>query len=362
MMPQETLLQEQFSSLYDLIEKTFGASSMTTSEFKEGLLHFYKSYENAIRKRGTYEPLSDQEFESSLKALKEYIPLIHDSIERPTAFGHYHSLERTPYDFYQFGLDMVFPLIERRSSSVLGIQDLKKIDEALQRKENVILLSNHQAEIDPQIISLLIEKHSPYIAENIICVAGHRVTSDPLAIPFSRGRNLICIYSKKYIEHPPELKAEKLSHNARAMGKLDELLNQGGVCLYIAPSGGRDRYLPGTLECEPAAFDPQSVEMFRLLSKKAQRPTHLHLLALHSIDILPPPSGINIQLGEERVAYFNPAGLFFGPQINPDELEGLGKEISDKQERRKFRADSLTHEVRSMYRELRKSIDLKSAE
>ena len=51
------------------------------------------------------------------------------------------------------------------------------------------------------------------LAEKVVFVAGHRVTTDPLAIPFSMGCNLLCIYSKKYIESPPELKAAKQQQN-----------------------------------------------------------------------------------------------------------------------------------------------------
>ena len=43
----------------------------------------------------------------------------------------------------------------------------------------------------------------------MIFVAGERVITDPLAIPFSMGSNLLCIYSKRYIDHPPEKKIEK---------------------------------------------------------------------------------------------------------------------------------------------------------
>ena len=55
----------------------------------------------------------------------------------------------------------------------------------------------------------MLEKEHPRLAEEMIFVAGHRVISDPLAVPLSIGRNLICIYSKKHIENPPEVKAAK---------------------------------------------------------------------------------------------------------------------------------------------------------
>lgn len=48
-----------------------------------------------------------------------------------------------------------------------------------------------QTEADPQVISLLMEREGyGKLASGLINVAGHRVTTDPLAIPFSMGRNL----------------------------------------------------------------------------------------------------------------------------------------------------------------------------
>lgn len=52
-------------------------------------------------------------------------------------------------------------------------------------------LNGCQTEADPQVISLLMEREGyGDVAEKLINVAGHRVTTDPLAIPFSMGRNL----------------------------------------------------------------------------------------------------------------------------------------------------------------------------
>ena len=87
-----------------------------------------------------------------------------------------------------------------------------RMEEQLARGENVILLANHQTEPDPQLISLLLEKTHPGFAEEMIFVAGDRVIRDPLAVPFSRGRNLLFIHSKRHIDHPPEQKEQKLLH------------------------------------------------------------------------------------------------------------------------------------------------------
>ena len=55
----------------------------------------------------------------------------------------------------------------------------------------MIILSNHQTECDPQVLSILLEREDQSLgklAESIIFVAGHKVTNDPVAIPFSMVR------------------------------------------------------------------------------------------------------------------------------------------------------------------------------
>ena len=53
-----------------------------------------------------------------------------------------------------------------------------------------------QTEADPQVISLLMEREGyGKLASGLVDVAGHRVTTDPLAIPFSMGRNLLWLGS-----------------------------------------------------------------------------------------------------------------------------------------------------------------------
>ena len=277
-----------------------------------------------------------------LSLFKTYISLIRKEADSPTPFFHFHAHERAPFDFYAFSLDMVRPLINFAASKILGGINLEAIDAAIKRKENVILLANHQTEIDPQIISLLLTEKFPHLASSIAFVAGHRVTTDPLAIPFSRGTNLFPIYSKKYIEFPPEKKAEKLRHNAKTLSTLEASLKEGGFFIYVAPSGGRDRFdITGKVSLAP--FDPNSVEMFYLIAKRAPVKTHLHLLALSTIKLLPPPSNSNIELGEERLASYGPAGLFFGPELP---LEDTPKDL------RKIRSDALTNEIEKMYKEL----------
>ena len=44
----------------------------------------------------------------------------------------------------------------------------------------------------------------------VIYVAGDRVTSDLMAKPFSMGRNLLNVHSKKYMDADPDLKPAKV--------------------------------------------------------------------------------------------------------------------------------------------------------
>ncbi len=275
--------------------------------------------------------------------LVQYLALVQQETAHPHSFSHFHPAERHPFDFYEFTLSLVRPLLDMAHSTVRGKENLAAMWRSLQRKENVILLANHQTEVDPQIISLLISPEYSELATSLIYVAGHRVTQDPIAIPFSRGTNLLCIYSKKYTDNPPEEKGAKLLHNSKTMSKLQELLDAGGSCIFVAPSGGRDRN-DATGHPQVADFDPQSVEMFHLLAKKATHPTSLHLLALSTMDLLPPPKTIHIELGEKRLVAYTPAHLVFGP---PLDMESIGAS-ADKHERRRERSEWMTKEISSM--------------
>jgi len=237
------------------------------------LSRFYDRYEKAASCSKT----------ESLQCFFTFRELIAKVMKEPFQFAPFHEAIRAPIDHYRFGLDYVRPLIDFGRSKVNGEKALKSISEALQKGENVILLANHQTEIDPQVLSLMLEKKYPGLAEKMIFVAGHRVVTDPLAVPFSMGRNLLCINSKKYLDNPPEKRAEKLLHNQQTLKKLEELLRAGGKCIYVAPSGGRDRKnSSGVIEVAP--FDADSIEMFYLIAESARirtgPPTHFHTLAL----------------------------------------------------------------------------------
>ena len=241
------------------------------------------------------------------------------------------------------------PLVDEKHSSVIGHENIQEIVSHLKKGHNVVFLANHQIEADPQAISILLDPTYPGLAERMIFVAGERVITDPLAVPFSMGRNLLCIYSKRYIDNPPENKAAKQLHNKKTMELMSQLLKKGGRAIYVAPSGGRDRQnAEGVVEVAP--FDPQSIEMFYLMAKKAETPTFFYPMALSTYDLLPPPETIQVEIGEVRQTQRGSIHLAVGDAINMENFPG--SEITNKQERRKARAGYIHSRVCKDYQNL----------
>lgn len=310
----------------------------------ESLHDFYLSYRSALQNHGLA-------VEDSQAVLASFLQLVIEQLENPYAFEPYHRRITEPFNYYQFGLDLMRPLVLFEKSTVAHLEQVDAMEKQLNRKENVILFANHQTEPDPQAISLLLQSSHPRFAEEMIFIAGNRVTSDPLAAPFSKGRNLLCIYSKKHIETPPEDKAQKLQHNKKTMQKMGQLLSEGGHCIYVAPSGGRDRPNDAGV-VEVAAFDPQSIEMFWLIAQQASRPTHFYPLALATYDLLPPPGSVKKELGERRYAQCTPIHMAFGAEVDMNDFPGRS---DDKRQNRVARADYIWQLVVKEYQSLTRS-------
>ncbi len=332
------ILEKKIFDLLDLALK----ENKLTAKFHRILCDFYSSYKNALAAAGAdakvYTPL--------FLTLSQ---LILQQFAHTFTFEPYHKAVRTPFDYYRFGLDFFRPIVDFKRSTLLGEKSLDEISHYLQRGENVIFFANHQVEPDPQLMSLLLEKKYPQLAEEIIFVAGERVLIDPLAIPLSMGRNLLCIYSKKHIDHPPELKLQKQFHNKHTMETMSVLLSDGGKAIYVAPSGGRDRpNKQGTVEV--ALLDPNSIEMFYLMAKKAKRTTHFYPLALRTHDILPPPPSLEREMGEKRLAHYAPVHMCVGEEI--DMLSFPGNDAPQKELIRKNRADYIHSLVLKDYQKL----------
>ncbi len=281
-----------------------------------------------------------------------------EQAKHPHAFPIYHQALRAPIDYYQLGLDLMRPLVDWSASRIIGLDILQEIVVLLQRGENVIFLANHQTEPDPQLIGLLLQKEGfCHLSQQLIYVAGHRVVQDPMAIPFSLGCNLLCIYSKKYVEQPPEKKQEKIAHNQRTLQQLKALLCEGGRAIFVAPSGGRDRS-DASGDMQIAAFAPESIELLSLLAKQSPRATHFYPLALHTHQIMPAPSVIRHPIGEEREIAFGPIGLGFLPKLfsSSSQEEEEKRSFEQKTERRLTRAHTAWEQVSTSFQKLSLSL------
>ncbi len=329
------------------ILNSFQEKKMINPKLAGLIQEFYDSYSQAI--------CNTPYKEKNKKIFEKLIEFIAEQIQDPYKFQIFHKSIRHPFDYYQFGMDFIRPFVDFANSKVFGLDHLQSIRTQIKKGENVILLANHQTEPDPQIISLLLENIDAQLAADIIFIAGHRVISDPMAIPMSMGRNLLCIYSKKHIAYPPSEKANKVLHNQRTMKKMGDLLNEGGYCIFVAPSGGRDR--PNAAgEIDVAPFDPQSIELFWLMAQQAERPTHFYTLALQTYHLMPPPQQVEKELGEKRLVCFTPVYLAFGEEINRDNCSG--SELLDKKTKRNKRAEFIWNKVRQDYHSFPKTLDI----
>ena len=130
------------------------------------------------------------------------------------------------------------------------------------------------------------------------------------------GKDLLCVHSKKHMNDVPEDKAKKMKQNLSTIKEMQRLLNRGGMLIWIAPAGGRDRRkADGTLA--PDRFDPQAIDMMRKLGTKASAAkTHFYPLAMATYDIMPPPATSEKSIGEERVVNYTGVGLSLGEAID----------------------------------------------
>jgi len=287
--------------------------------------------------------------EENLSRFGTLLDLVKEQLHAPFAFQPYHQKIVHPFDYYQFGIDFFRPLVDEDLSTVVGEENLREIEAHLKAGHNVIFLANHQIEADPQAISILLDSRFPGLASEMIFVAGERVITDPIAVPFSMGRNLLCIYSKRYIDTPPEHKTAKQLHNKKTMEIMSSLLSEGGKCIYVAPSGGRDRRdASGNVQVAP--FDPQSIQMFYLMAQKANNPTFFYPMALDTFNLLPPPETIQVELGEVRSTHRSPIRLAVGTVIDMENFSD--SEPANKHLKRQARADYIWRRVCEDYRKL----------
>lgn len=285
-------------------------SGMLPASVAFGMEELYHTYRNAVLLSGV--PHAEEIVLSNMSAVLDRVLL---DVEDPFEFSPYHKAIREPFDYYTFGQNYIRPLIDFKNSYVGNISLFLEMEEKLQLGHNVILMSNHQTEADPAVIALLLEKTSPHLTENMIYVAGDRVLTDPLCKPFSMGRNLLCVYSKKHMNDIPELVEMKRRANTRSLKEMALLLRRGSQIIWIAPSGGRDRPDPVTKKWNPAPFDVSSVDNMQRLVEYAGVPGHFYPLAILCHDIMPPPAQVEKEIGEKRVISFHGVGVSAAPAI-----------------------------------------------
>jgi len=316
------------------------------TEYKKGqlpekyyyiFLSFFESFHAALENGDT----------NAIKQFNTFLDLSLRNLQSPYQFPLYHQKIRTPFDYYRFSVDFFRPIVDFANSKVLGEENIIAIEKLLKNGQNVVLFANHQTEPDPQFISLLLEKKHPDLADKIIFVAGEKVTTDTLAIPFSMGTDLLCIYSKKYIDNPPENQLQKQLHNKKTMKKMQELLIEGSKIIYVAPSGGRDRADKNGLII-PSLFDPKSIEMFYLMAQRAKTHTHFYPLALATYHLFPPPETTKKEIGEERHTKKSPISLSLGNEIDMKSFDT----ILDKEEKRSKRANFIYNKMLAEYHKI----------
>ena len=313
-----------------------------TSKVEAAILIFYETYCAALDAHYPKPEMYTAIFDTYLELVKQHL-------QKPFHFQPYHKKVCQPFDFYAFGINFMRPLVDEKKSTIVGQKNIEEVRDHLKKGDNVIFFANHQIEADPQALSILLDDLYPEIASNMIFVAGERVLTDPLAVPFSMGRNLLCIYSKRYIDTPPEKKTEKQLHNKRTMELMSALLKEGGKCIYVAPSGGRDRANSQGI-VEVASLDPQNIKMFYLMAEKSAHPTFFYPMALSTYNLLPPPETIQVELGEERRAHRGAIHLAIGECLDMETFPS--SDHPDKQMRRQARADYIWKEICKNYQKI----------
>lgn len=324
----EKKLSPEFEAAFTQVSAALKASVESPSMVAP-LLHFTKEYFTACNDSnlaGNDKITAEQTSQNMMDAMQHAMTY---GLKDKYQFGVTHTALRgkdpeeedgNTVDFYKFGCEFFRPAMDYDNCVVLGQDALDKAMEQIDNGENVVFFANHQSEADPQVMSVLLEKAGyEQKAEELIYVAGHKVTTDLLAIPFSMGRNLICIHSKKHIDADPDTKPFKSRQNLMAMNGMLKKMRKGGAAIWVAPSGGRDRRDVETGEVPIAPFDQKTIDMFRLMGNKSKVPTHYYALSMVSYDICPPPDFVDPGVGEQRNVRFVPLAI----KVN-EELENVG--------------------------------------
>ncbi|XP_019094497.1 PREDICTED: glycerol-3-phosphate acyltransferase, chloroplastic-like [Camelina sativa] len=295
-----------------------------------GMEELYWNYKNAVLSSGASR--AEETVISNMSVAFDRMLL---GVEDPYTFNPYHKAIREPFDYYMFVHTYIRPLIDFKNSYVGNASIFSELEDKIRQGHNIVLISNHQSEADPAVISLLLEAQSPFIGENIKCVAGDRVITDPLCVPFSMGRNLICVYSKKHMNDDPELVDMKRKANTRSLKEMATML----------------RLLELNNEC--SYFDSSSVDNMRRLVEHSGAPGHIYPMSLLCYDIMPPPPQVEKEIGEKRLVGFHGTGLSVGPEISFSDVTAA---CENPNEAKEAYSQALYNSVNEQYKILNSAI------
>ena len=325
-----------------------GAVSKKTANTFEGL---YNNYRNAV----VVPENAGVDDAKVVGIMKQILRNTFKEFVDPYTFPSYHDRILEPYNYYNFGQEYVRMMTDFSNSYVGHVDRFEDVQRKLRAGENVILYANHQSEADPGVWALMLERRFPDLAENIVYVAGDRVVGDPLCKPFSMGRNLLCVHSKKYMDEDPETKPAKMKQNRATLSAMSKMLNKGGSLLWIAPSGGRDRPVDDG-KWRPADFDETTIALMYRLGSSAKSKTNFYPFAMWSWKIMPPPPKVVVELGEERIINFSGVGVSLAELLD---VGALTEDIdaSDKAAVAKRLTEKTWDEVSREYAKLDEAIE-----
>jgi glycerol-3-phosphate O-acyltransferase len=275
-------------------------------KYRDTFLGWYKLYKEQVVQGGATE----KEVWSVFNRIVDRLILLN---KQPYTFQSAHKMLQEPYDYFEFGQMYSRLLVDYNKSYLRNLEKWDEIAEKIKRGENIILTGNHQSESDAAFIPLLLEVYNRKLGEQVIYVAGDRVVSDPMVQPFSMGRNLFCVHSKKHMDDDPRMSREaKQKMNRKTLLEMSKAFKKGGNLVWIAPSGGRDRKNAAG-DWVPAEFDIDAVELMRALGAKSPNPTWLYPFAMATNAIMPPPdTRAQGTLGEKRIVNFTGVALSVG--------------------------------------------------
>lgn len=330
------------------------------------LRQWYASYEKAARKAALDGALEEYGCASATnddvsRWCTEHFLTLFDILmhqkKHPFQFAPYHRAVRgPPFDFTSFGNLFSRPLCDVSHAWMDPESKIvfEGILELLAAGDNVCLMGNHQSEADPfAIYHMFRHFYGPRgaaLAEEMVFMAGDRVRDDPLAAPFSMGRSMLTVFSKKHMDDEPDRRTAKQMHNRKALREMERLFAEGSQCVWFAPSGGRDRRstVSGKVEC--AEFDPDAIEMFRLSAGRASRPCHYYPMAIGTFRMLPPPGQVEKSMGELRVASYAPLWISIMPEIDWD--RAVSDASMNRAEQRRARSDAVFDQVVRKYKDI----------